>query len=281
MRAVQTPVEVRYEGTVVGSAKPLGGSISDGGTMFLATLDPLPVGTKLEVTSGGETLQLRVVRVSEGLDNHAAGMIVRAVGASGEIEIPAPPPASADAPGAPAMPATPATPVRAPAPRPLSHGYARTPTPPGSPSRSTMPGAIPSYVRPPTPAVPPRASTPSGGSPAAPARVPTPGGVLPPQNTVKGEITISPSKPVSGEIHVPARGRAAEPPQPAKDQDQRDDNRGGVPEPVAAESSKNGTGSAQIEVSGMVETGGSTADLPSLGGNGAGNKRRRSRRSRR
>ena len=266
-----TPVEIRYEGTVVGKASPISGSIADGGTMFLATLDPLPVGTKLEIAGGGDTAQVRVVRVSEGLSNQAAGMIVRAVGASGEVEIPAPPPASAEAPGAPALPPAPAPPVRAPAPsRPLSTGYARTPTPAGNVSRSSIPGAIPSYVRPPTPAIPPRAMTPSSG---IPPRSQTPGGVLPPQNTVKGEITISPSRPVSGEINT---ARARPPTSPGAGPKKPDD---GVPEPVAAESSRNGTSSNQIDVSDMVE-GGSTADLPSLGGNGA-NKRRRSRRTRR
>jgi hypothetical protein len=267
---VLTPLEIRYEGTVVGKARPISGSIAEGGTLFLATLDPLPVGTKLEIAEAGELLQVRVVRVSEGLDNQAAGMIVRAVGASESIEIPPPPPASAEAPAAPPMVA-PAPAVRAPASspsslnRPLS-SFRRPPTPSGVPpiyNRTPTPGSTPPFARAPIPGARPAVPMPGRGSTPS-------GGVLPPQNTVKGEITISPSRPITGEINIPSRPASGD----------RQGDKQAVPEPIAAETSANGTGSSQIEISGLIETGGSTADLPSLGGNGA-NKRRRSRRTRR
>jgi hypothetical protein len=268
---VLTPLEIRYEGTVVGKARPISGSIAEGGTLFLATLDPLPVGTKLEIAEAGEILQVRVVRVSEGLDNQAAGMIVRAVGASEAIDIPPPPPASAEAPGAPTMVA-PAPAVRAPATSPTSlnrplSSFRRPPTPLGVPiyNRTPTPGSTPAFARAPIPGARPSAPMPGRGSTPS-------GGVLPPQNTVKGEITISPSRPITGEINVPSR--------PADKPTDRQDDKDGVPEPIAAETSANGTSSSQIEISGLIETGGSTAEMPSIGGNGA-NKRRRSRRTRR
>lgn len=275
-----TPLDIRYEGAVVGQARPISGSIAEGGTLFLATLDPLPVGTKLEIAEAGEMLQVRVVRVSEGMDNQAAGMIVRAVGASEAIEIPPPPPASAEAPGAPPMPVAPVAPVRAPAAapsalnRPLAtpSAFRRSPTPAGGPpiyNRTPTPGSgSPLFSRPPIPTVG-RVPTPHAARAVTPS-----GGVLPPQNTVKGEITISPSRPITGEINVPNRapgqgGRPAE-------------DRSGIPEPIAAESGADGSESKRIEISGLIETGGSTAELPSVGGsNGANNKRRRSRRARR
>jgi hypothetical protein len=220
---VQTPVEIRYEGTVIGRANQTSGSIDDGGTMFLDTEEPMPVGTKLELhAGGGQVAQVRVVRVSEASETVAAGMIVRSLGASEPIDIPMPP----------LIP-----------PRPV----VATPPPPARAGTVRGMGTVPPVARP-------------------PAAAPPPG---PPQAAVKGEISTPAPAPaaVKGEIHTPA---PAPPPRPAE----------AVPEPVAAEGSTNGSSelAEPMEISGVIESGGSTAELPAIG-NGA-NRRRRSRRRR-
>lgn len=226
---MQTPIEIRYEGTVIGTATSTSGSLDDG-TLYLATDEPMPVGTKLELTSGHDVTQVRVVRVAESLDANSVGMIVRALSASEPLEIPMPPVAVV-----PPRPALPPGPSPSPS-RPL---------PTRSPSYSSLP------ARPPTP-------VPAAAAPPAPA--PQPG---PPQTTVKGEINRpSQTMPVVRD-HV---------------RDNEAGDREAVPEPVGGDDSLNGTsGSVQVEVSGLIDTG-STAELPAVG-NGA-NRRKRSRRKR-
>jgi hypothetical protein len=226
-------VEIRYEGTVIGQASAASGSIDDGGTLFLDTQEPMPVGTKLELhAGGGQVAQVRVVRVSEASDTVAAGMIVRAVGAHDPIDIPMPP-------------LIPPRPAAAPPPTAMrpglttkGMGVAPAPVAPVAVPRAAMPGPIPSAVK--------------------------------------------------GEIHTPApaaRAPATPPPPPVVVQDHQvpDDASGdegdGVPEAVGGDG-HNGSNelAGPAEVSGVIETGGSTAELPSMG-NGA-NRRRRSRRRR-
>jgi hypothetical protein len=159
---VQTPIEIRYEGTVIGTATSTTGSLDDG-TLYLSTADPMPVGTKLELATGREVTQVRVVRVSESADARAVGMIVRALSASEPVDIPMPP--VVVVPPRPAPPAG-STP---PSHRPLSSsGAMRAPY-------------VPPASRPPTPAAPP----PAVAAPPTPAAARPPG---PPQATVKGEI---------------------------------------------------------------------------------------------
>jgi hypothetical protein len=227
---VQTPIEIRYEGTVIGTATSTSGSLDDG-TLYLATDEPMPVGTKLELTSGHDVTQVRVVRVAESTDAKLVGMVVRALSASEPLEIPMPP--VVVVPPRPALPPGPAAPLR-----PLS-----SPTPMRAPSFASPPARPPT----PVPAAPPPAAV------APPAPPPQPG---PPQSSVKGEIN-----------------------RPSQTMPTVKDDREAVPEPVGGDDSLNGTsGSVQVEVSGLIDTG-STAELPAVG-NGA-NRRRRSRRSKR
>jgi hypothetical protein len=149
---VQTPIEIRYEGTVIGTATSTSGSLDDG-TLYLVTDEPMPVGTKLELTSGRDVTQVRVVRVAESADANAVGMVVRALSASEPLEIPMPP--VAVVPPRPALPPGNAAPSR----------------PVSSPTRA------PSYAAPPRPVTP--------IPPTAPPPSPPPG---PPQSAVKGEI---------------------------------------------------------------------------------------------
>jgi hypothetical protein len=156
--AVQTPIEIRYEGTVIGTATSTSGSLDDG-TLYLATDEPMPVGTKLELTSGRDVTQVRVVRVAESTDANAVGMVVRALSASEPLEIPMPP--VAVVPPRPALPPGNAGPSR--------------------PVSSSTPSRAPSYAAPPRPVTP----VPPAAPPPAPAPAPPPG---PPQSAVKGEI---------------------------------------------------------------------------------------------
>ena len=153
---MQTPIEIRYEGTVIGTATSTSGSLDDG-TLYLATDEPMPVGTKLELTSGRDVTQVRVVRVAESTDANAVGMVVRALSASEPLEIPMPP--VAVVPPRPALPPGNAAPSR-----PLS---------------SPTPARAPSYAAPPRPVTP----IPPAAPPPAPRAPPGP-----PQSSVKGEI---------------------------------------------------------------------------------------------
>ena len=225
---MQTPIEIRYEGTAIGTATSTSGSL-DEGTLYLATDEPMPVGTKLELTSGRDVTQVRVVRVAESTDAKLVGMVVRALSASEPLEIPMPP--VVVVPPRPALPPGPAAPSR-----PMS-----------SPTPMRAASFAPPAARPtPVPPAPPPAAV------APPAPAPQPG---PPQSSVKGEIN-----------------------RPSQTMPTVRDDREAVPEPVGGDDSLNGTsGSVQVEVSGLIDTG-STAELPAVG-NGA-NRRRRSRRKR-
>jgi hypothetical protein len=229
---VQTPIEIRYEGTVIGTATSSSGSLDDG-TLYLTTGEPMPVGTRLELNSGQDVTQVRVVRVAESTDPNSVGMVVRALSASEPLEIPMPP--VAVVPPRPALPPGPAAPSR-----PLS-----SPTPLRAPSFAAPPAR-------PTPV--PAAPVPAAAAPAPPAPAPQPG---PPQTSVKGEIN-----------------------RPSQSMPVVKDDREAVPEPVSGDDSLNGTsGSVQVEVSGLIDTG-STAELPAVG-NGASRRNKRSRRAKR
>jgi hypothetical protein len=133
--------------------------------------------------------------------------------------------------------------------------------PPGGPPVS-RPLSSPTPMRAPTFASPPRPATPVppvAAAPPAPAPVPAPQ-PGPPQTTVKGEIN-----------------------RPSQSMPVVNDDREAVPEPVSGDESLNGTsGSVQVEVSGLIDTGstGTTSEFPAMG-NGASKRNKRSRRSKR
>lgn len=140
---MQTPIEIRYEGTVIGTATSASGSLENG-TLHLITAEPMPVGTKLELASSRETAQVRVVRVAETADAAGSGMIVRALSASEPLELSMPPVA--------VVPPRPAAPAPAPSARPLS-APARTPS---FSTPAPRPAAV--VAAPPAPAPPPGSS---------------------------------------------------------------------------------------------------------------------------
>src|SRR4051812_3924503 len=73
---METPVEIRYQGVVVGSATEILRAPGNDAGMFLVMPDPLPVGTvvKLGASDFG-----RVEKVVESTDPRGAGMYVRLV----------------------------------------------------------------------------------------------------------------------------------------------------------------------------------------------------------
>jgi hypothetical protein len=78
-------VEIRYAGVVVGRAESIrrAGDAS-GGRLFLATSEPMPVGTVIELVTGNSIATARVVRVIESPDAATAGMEVR-IGNAAEL----------------------------------------------------------------------------------------------------------------------------------------------------------------------------------------------------
>jgi hypothetical protein len=96
---VQAPVEIRYEGAVLAKGVAPAGSLEEGGTLFLALPDPMPVGTRLELRSDHETTLVRVVKVTESPDAATAGITVRHISIIEPVEVFEPdPPVAAPAP---------------------------------------------------------------------------------------------------------------------------------------------------------------------------------------
>jgi hypothetical protein len=84
---VETPVEIRYEGVVIDRIHAVSGTMEQGGILLLSTTEPMPVGTRLELCSGAEVSQVRVVRVTEVAAPATSTMHVRAVGLSEPFEV--------------------------------------------------------------------------------------------------------------------------------------------------------------------------------------------------
>jgi len=107
LRDVETPIELRYAGVVIGKAT-VSGPIDESGdkSVFIQVPDPLPVGSKVGLKIDDRTLEGRVIGVAESTDSAKCGMKVRIGGvassttsASGAANAPA---QSAPAPAAPA-----------------------------------------------------------------------------------------------------------------------------------------------------------------------------------
>jgi hypothetical protein len=73
---METPVEIRYQGVVVGSATEVLRAPGNDAGLFLVMPDPLPVGTVVKL---GESEWGRVEKVVESADPRGAGMYVRLV----------------------------------------------------------------------------------------------------------------------------------------------------------------------------------------------------------
>ena len=121
LRVVETSIELRYAGVVIGKAT-VSGPIDESGesSVFVPVPDPLPVGTKVGLKIDERTLDGRVIAVAESTESSKCGMKIRIGGASsaprssggpasGAQAAPAPAPAPAAAPaGAAGTPAAPA-----------------------------------------------------------------------------------------------------------------------------------------------------------------------------
>jgi len=113
---VETSIELRYAGVVIGKAT-VSGPIDESGesSVFVSVPDPLPVGTKVGLKIDDRALDGRVIAVAESTESSKCGMKIRIGGASsapksssGAASGSTPPAPAAPAPAA-AAPATPAT----------------------------------------------------------------------------------------------------------------------------------------------------------------------------
>ena len=84
---VETSIEVRYVGVVVGRAT-VAGEI-DENNLFLPVPDPLPVGTKVSLKLDDRAVEGRVTGVSESSDPSKCGMRIQIAGAAGSVAVPA------------------------------------------------------------------------------------------------------------------------------------------------------------------------------------------------
>jgi hypothetical protein len=112
LRFVDTSIELRYAGVVIGKAT-VSGPVDESGdkSVFVPVPDPLPVGTKVGLKIDDRTLEGRVIGVAESTDSSKCGMKVRIGGAAKtgtstatSASDPAPAPAATAA-GAPSAPA--------------------------------------------------------------------------------------------------------------------------------------------------------------------------------
>jgi hypothetical protein len=117
LRDVETSIELRYAGVVIGKAT-VSGPIDESGenSVFVPVPDPLPVGTKVGLKIDDRTLDGRVIAVAESTESSKCGMKIRIGGASSPKSsggsasgatpsAPAAPAPSAPAAGAPTAPA--------------------------------------------------------------------------------------------------------------------------------------------------------------------------------
>lgn len=83
LRAVETSIELRYAGVVIGKAT-VSGPIDESGenSVFVPVPDPLPVGTKVGLKVDDRTLDGRVIAVAESTESSKCGMKIRIGGAS-------------------------------------------------------------------------------------------------------------------------------------------------------------------------------------------------------
>ena len=83
LRAVETSIELRYAGVVIGKAT-VSGPIDESGesSVFVSVPDPLPVGTKVGLKIDDRALDGRVIAVAESSESSKCGMKIRIGGAS-------------------------------------------------------------------------------------------------------------------------------------------------------------------------------------------------------
>jgi hypothetical protein len=92
---MESPVEIRYAGVVIGRAQEVRSPEGDPSAFFLVVREPMPVGSVLHLRSGDRETPARVVHTVESSDPAACGVQVRLIGESEEVAtewIPPPPP---------------------------------------------------------------------------------------------------------------------------------------------------------------------------------------------
>ena len=82
---MESPVEIRYAGVVVGRAQEVRSAEGDSSLFFLVVHDPMPVGSVLHLRTGDRETPARVIRTVESSDSNACGIQVRLIGESEEV----------------------------------------------------------------------------------------------------------------------------------------------------------------------------------------------------
>jgi hypothetical protein len=81
---MESPVEIRYAGVVIGRAQEVRRSDGDS-TFFLVVREPMPVGSVLHLRTGDRETPARVVHTVESSDPATSGLQVRLIGESEEV----------------------------------------------------------------------------------------------------------------------------------------------------------------------------------------------------
>jgi hypothetical protein len=81
---MESPVEIRYAGVVIGRAQEIRGGDGDS-SFFLVVREPMPVGSVVHLRTGDRETPARVVHAVESADAAAAGIQVRLIGESEEV----------------------------------------------------------------------------------------------------------------------------------------------------------------------------------------------------
>jgi hypothetical protein len=82
---MESPVEIRYAGVVIGRAQEVRSAEGDSPSFFLVVREPMPVGSVVHLRTGDRETPARVVRALESSDPATCGMQVRLIGEAEEV----------------------------------------------------------------------------------------------------------------------------------------------------------------------------------------------------
>lgn len=82
---MESPVEIRYAGVVIGRAQEVRSADGDSPSFFLVVREPMPVGSVLHLRTGDRETPARVVHTVESPDPAACGIEVRFIGDAEEV----------------------------------------------------------------------------------------------------------------------------------------------------------------------------------------------------
>lgn len=82
---MESPVEIRYAGVVIGRAQEVRRNEGDSSTFFVAVREPMPVGSVVHLRTGDRETSARVVHTVESGDAATSGFRVRLIGESEEV----------------------------------------------------------------------------------------------------------------------------------------------------------------------------------------------------